>query len=88
MTNCFALRDWRIGQGWSVTEVGRRLCVHLTTIARIEKGETQPDADMVARIEDLTAGAVTAADMHATRLAWLRANRPEKFTKLMPEAAQ
>lgn len=79
MENSCALRDWRNDQGWSATEVARRLGVHLTTIARIENGETSTDADMVARIEALTGGLVTAADMHATRLAWLKANRPEKF---------
>lgn len=93
MAECFALRDWRDKQKLSVTEVARRLGVHLTTVARIENGETSTDADMVARIEVLTGGAVTAADMHATRLAWLRANRPEKFgggidLGVAPEAAE
>lgn len=93
MTNRFALRDWRIGQGLSLTEVARRIGVHLTTLARMEQGETSTDANMVARIEVLTGGAVTAADMHATRLAWLREHRPEKFIVgidlgVEPEAAE
>jgi len=49
------------------------------TIARIVSGAVMPDADMVARIEALTAGEVTAIDMHVTRLDWLKANRPERF---------
>lgn len=46
---------------------------------RIEAGESSVDADMVERIARLTAGEVTALDMHHVRLAWLRINRPEKF---------
>ena len=49
------------------------------TLARIENGSRQPDADMVERIERFTCGIVTAADMHAVRLSWLKVNRPEKF---------
>lgn len=88
MAKSFALRDWRNEQGWSVTEVARRLGVHLTTIARLESGATSTDADMVARIEVLTGGDVTAADMHATRLEWLKTNRPEKFASQPAEAAE
>lgn len=49
------------------------------TLARIEAGSRQPDADMVERIEATTGGGVLACDMHAARLAWLKTNRPEKF---------
>jgi len=52
------------------------------TLARIEAGSRQPDADMVQRIILFTEGAVTAADMHAVRLAWLRENRPDKMFAL------
>jgi transcriptional regulator with XRE-family HTH domain len=55
------------------------------TLDRIMSGERQPDADMISRIIEITAGAVTAADMHATRLDWLKTNRPERFA---PEAAE
>ena len=56
---------------------------------RIESGELPTDADMVERIVALTGGAVTAADMHAVRLAWLKTNRPEKFDGApLAEAAQ
>lgn len=46
---------------------------------RIETGEVPADADIVERIAVVTEGAVTAADMHTIRLAWLRKNRPERF---------
>lgn len=49
------------------------------TLARIEAGSRQPDADMVERIEGLTEGEVAASDMHAVRLTWLKMHRPEKF---------
>lgn len=34
---------------------------------------------MIERIVNLTDGVVGAIDMHMVRLAWLKANRPEKF---------
>jgi hypothetical protein len=46
---------------------------------RLESGELPSDADMVERIAQLTGGAIAAAEMHAVRLAWLKANRPERF---------
>lgn len=55
------------------------------TLARIEVGSRQPDADMIERIGRLTEGSVTPEDMHAVRLDWLKANRPEKF---LVEAAE
>ena len=57
------------------------------TLRRIEHGSRLPDADMIARIEAYTRGAVTAGDMHATRLDWLRVNRPEKFDGEFPAVA-
>lgn len=50
-------------------------------------GERQPDADVISRIEEVTQGLVTSVDMHRVRLAWLRANRPEKFSPISVEAA-
>ncbi len=49
------------------------------TYQRIETGAVRPDADVVDRIGRLTGGTVSPAHMHAVRLAWLKANRPEKF---------
>lgn len=87
------LRDYRTGRGMGFAELARALGITGVnpggTLARIENGSRQPDADMVERIQQFTEGAVTAGDMHAVRLAWLRANRPEKFpAQPMVEAAE
>lgn len=78
-------RTWRIEKGLSIAEAARSLGIGGInpggTLVRIEIGSRQPDADMVARIEVFTDGRVTAQDMHAVRLAWLRQNRPEKFSQ-------
>ncbi|WP_223215739.1 hypothetical protein [Rhizobium herbae] len=58
---------------------------------RIETGENGCDADLTARVLDMTDGAVTLQAMHETRLRWLKANRPEKFDAPVhryPEAAE
>ena len=73
------LRRYRRGRGGTLGEFAEHFGVSKTTVARWETGEMLPDADVIARIEDLTEGAVTAADMHRTRLGWLKANRPERF---------
>lgn len=57
------------------------------TLARIIKGERPADADMIHRIELFTNGKVGADDMHAARLAWLRANRPDKVFSLPVQQA-
>jgi DNA-binding transcriptional regulator YdaS (Cro superfamily) len=89
------LIDWITAEKMSVAAAARAIGILGVnpgrTLDRIATGERQPDADMVARIERLTCGAVTAADMHATRLDWLMANRPEKFADApaqSPEAAE
>lgn len=78
------LTDWRTQQKLSFAEMARALGIGGinpgATLARIERGERRPDADMIERIYVFTDGAVTAADMHAVRLAWLRANHPERFS--------
>lgn len=51
------------------------------TFQRLERGEVNCDADMVAKIAALTGEAVGAQDMHDVRLAWLKANRPDKFSQ-------
>lgn len=82
------LREWRLDRKLGFAETARALGIEGVnpggTLARIEIGSRQPDADMIERIVTLTAGAVSAADMHAVRLAWLKDNRPEKFTAPMP----
>jgi DNA-binding transcriptional regulator YdaS (Cro superfamily) len=78
-----SLRKWSSGPGASLTWLAEQLNVSVSTVSRWVTGETLPDADMVARIGELTGGAVTAHDMHQVRLAWLKANRPEKFAAAM-----
>lgn len=84
------LRDWRTASGLSLAETARLLGIEGKnpggTLIRIETGMRQPEADMVERIVSLTAGAVSAADMHETRLAWLKENRPDKFDGPLPSA--
>lgn len=77
------LSDWRKERNLSTLEVARMLGLtgdrDGSSVWNWETGRSRPDADVVHRLERLTDGAVTAADMHAVRLAWLKANRPEKF---------
>lgn len=84
------LKSWRHKQNLGLAETARALGIGGVnpggTLGRIEVGSRSPDADMVERIERLTDGSVTAADMHATRLSWLKVNRPEKFQ--LAEAAE
>lgn len=75
--------DWIKREELSVAATARRLRIGgvnpARTLDRIVRGERAPDADMIARIVGMTDGVVTVQDMHETRLAWLRENRPEKF---------
>ena len=58
--------------GFSATNPARALQL-------IERGERKADANIVARISQITKGEVTAQDMHETRLEWLQQNKPEQF---------
>lgn len=80
------LKSWRLAQGKSQAECAQALGLEggARSFQRIETGENKPDADIVERIVHLTGGSVTAEAMHCVRLAWLRANRPDKF----PDAPQ
>lgn len=84
------LTDWRARNEFGFAETARALGIEGVnpggTLARIERGERRPDADMVERITVLTGGEVTPGDMHRVRLEWLREHRPEKFVAL--EAAE
>lgn len=69
------LKDWREKQGWST----QRLAIELGldersgpgTVWRWETGRSRPDADIIARIAEITSGETTASEMHETRLAYL-----------------
>lgn len=77
------LRDWRNQNGLGLAAMARLLGIGGVnpggTLARIECGSRQPDADMLERISALTAFKVTANDLYASRLDWLKRHRPEKF---------
>ena len=81
------LKEWRIESGMTQAECAKALGLlgGARSFQRIEVGETGADADMVERIRLLTSGAVTPNDMHAIRLDWLKANRPEKFEGSSPD---
>lgn len=49
------------------SELARKLEVHLSTITRIAKGETDPSAAMIKRICDATEGEVSPADFFDDR---------------------
>lgn len=85
------LKDWRVEKGWSQGQLGAALGFGLESqwsqAERIENGKIKVDADLVAAIERLTNGMVTAADMHATRLAWLESSgRAREFTNTVSPA--
>lgn len=84
------LRTYRIENGFGMAEIARLLGIGGVnpggTYVRIENGSRPFDADMAERVLRLTGGAVTVADMHETRLDWLKANRPEKFIDDAPAA--
>lgn len=85
-----SLREWRLVRKLGLAETARALGISGVnpggTLARIEVGSRQPDADMIERIVILTGGAVSADDMHSVRLGWLKTNRPEKFLGVEPVA--
>jgi transcriptional regulator with XRE-family HTH domain len=84
------LREWRLTKTRSQADCATALGLEggARSYQRIEVGENNTDADMVERIAILTDGAVSAEDMHRVRLAWLRANRPEKFAQLPSSAPE
>jgi len=74
------LTQWRLTQIKTLTECAVLFgLASARTYQRYETGETRADADLVEIIVRRTGGQVTATDMHATRLDWLKANRPERF---------
>lgn len=83
---------FRAASGLSKADLGRALGYTKANPSRFyerfETGELPADADLVERISKLTAGIVSAADMHAVRLSWLKRHRPEKFEHVVREAAE
>lgn len=78
------LRDWRLSRDKTLRDLADELGIAggvnpSRTVQRLETGEALADADMIERISIVTKGAVTAADMYAVRLAWLKEHKPGKF---------
>ena len=75
------LREWRIQNELTLEELAKKLGLSRSsrTLARIELGENGFDSDFVELIEIVTKDMVTVGDMHKTRLAWLRENRPMRL---------
>jgi ribosome-binding protein aMBF1 (putative translation factor) len=59
------LYRWRRAKGWTVEDVARKLRVSAATVCRWERGRRQPRERVAARLEKLTGGVVTAAEMRA-----------------------
>jgi len=59
---------------------------------RYETGENRPDAHIVERIINASDGMVRLEDLHAQRLQWLTANRPDLLANAemlnQPEGAE
>lgn len=69
------LHEWRSTHEKTLNWLGQKLGFSGSNPARsaqrIEIGLARPDANIVEKIIQTTGGAVTAQDMHETRLAWL-----------------
>lgn len=77
------LTDWRKRKKYSQSDLATRLGLAggkgILRLSRIERGEVKCDADIAGNIIALTCGEVSLTDMHETRLAWLKENKPEQF---------
>ena len=56
------LRRWRLKQRLTLAALAERVGVDLSNLARYERGERTPRPAVLARIRDVTGGAVTAND--------------------------
>lgn len=63
----------RLGLTWA--QFGAALGLSGRQALRIAAGEAEAGAEVVERIRELSVGDVGPEEMHATRLAWLRATR-------------
>lgn len=57
------LRHWRVSSGKTQGEAGAAVGVPQATWSRWESGHLTPDLRMVKRIGEMTAGALTVAEM-------------------------
>ncbi len=66
------LRDWRQQNSQTMQVMADLLgLANPSVYQKYETGQHRTDAPIVERIAELTSGAVTAQDMHETRLEWL-----------------
>lgn len=59
------LKTWRIERSLTQSDVAASIGTTTPTVSRIEAGEQWPGAELMARIERITDGAVTASDILA-----------------------
>ncbi len=57
------LHDWILANRVSEAELARRLTCTVSTVNRIRRGATMPEASLIARIVAATDGQVTANDL-------------------------
>ena len=73
-----SLKSWRTKQDLTLAEAAAKFGLGgpnpARSYQRIETGESRADADLVDVIRKVTGGKVTPADMHETRLEYLRQN--------------
>ena len=70
------LDQWLTGMRRSAEDFGKELGCSGQAVRHWRTGARMPDAEMAETIRTKTAGAVTIADLHAMRLAFLRGDKP------------
>lgn len=79
------LKEWRLTRDKTLGEMAALLGIeNARTYQRYEDGENRADAHIVERIRSVTNNDVGVIDIHAQRLEWLRANRPDLFPESTP----
>lgn len=72
------LADWLVTQNVTDTDMARQLGVSQAAVTRYRRGERIPEAAIMTRIVDATAGAVTPNDFYGVRLPHpVETNEPE-----------
>lgn len=74
------LADWQETHAVTDTDMARQIGVSQAAVTRYRRGERIPEAAIMARIVDATAGAVTPNDFYGVRL-------PHTANTNEPEAA-
>lgn len=66
------LREWRNSKSLDTTEAAAQLGISQPSVSRIENGEQFPSAETIEKMERLSDGEITVADLHAV---WTEARR-------------